>query len=237
MVSLVVLKEHDKYDLFPWRASTGERQKSYVSGTWNWKYLREKTSKLQGSFCPKSSFIEFFMILKFFLSDSFSFVSGKRDLKSNPFEEGGNDVPRSEHRPVWIMDTTQGGDLVNQLNQTEVLQSDHAELTDHVIPSVHSVHTNHVFPLDRADQTVSTIPSDHPTLPHVLCTISTHRRLYWSSVWNHDLKMELIDPYHFFPNQFNIKSPFRAYRVFRRLYCCPCLHVRPFDGFLSSIFH
>ncbi|KAF2572676.1 hypothetical protein F2Q70_00004432 [Brassica cretica] len=35
VVSLVVLKVQDKHDQFPRRESTGERQMSYVSGTWN----------------------------------------------------------------------------------------------------------------------------------------------------------------------------------------------------------
>nr|VDD35873.1 unnamed protein product [Brassica oleracea] len=47
-------------------------------------------------------------------------TGSKRDLRSNPFEEGGNDVPRSKHRPAWIMDTAQDGNLVNQLDPTEV---------------------------------------------------------------------------------------------------------------------
>ena len=34
------------------------------------------------------------MIFKFFLSDSFPFDTGKMDLRSNPFQEGGNDAPR-----------------------------------------------------------------------------------------------------------------------------------------------
>ncbi|XP_033128448.1 uncharacterized protein LOC117125858 [Brassica rapa] len=93
VVSLVVLNEQDKHDQFPRRASSGECLRTYVLRTWNWKYLREASSKLQESFCPKFSFSEFYMILKFFLSDSFSFDSGKIDLRSNPFEEGGNDVP------------------------------------------------------------------------------------------------------------------------------------------------
>ncbi|KAF2606372.1 hypothetical protein F2Q68_00044111 [Brassica cretica] len=43
VVSLVVLKEQVKRDQFSKRASKGGHQRSYVSGTWNWKYLR-KTS-------------------------------------------------------------------------------------------------------------------------------------------------------------------------------------------------
>ena len=84
------------------------------------------------------------------------------DLRSNPFEEGGNDAPRFEHRPAWIMDTAQGGDLVSQLDPSEVLPSYRAEHTDRVIPSVHSVHTDHILPSERDDQTFRTIPSDHP---------------------------------------------------------------------------
>ena len=57
-------------------------------------YLRKKTSKLQGRFCPKKIFIEFYMIFKFFLSESFPFDTCKVDLRSNPFQEGGNDAPR-----------------------------------------------------------------------------------------------------------------------------------------------
>ncbi|WZY93615.1 hypothetical protein YC2023_065944 [Brassica napus] len=91
------------------------------------------------------------------------------ELRSNPSEKGGNDSPRFKHRPAWIMDTAQGGDLVNQLDPTEVLPSDRAEHTDRVIPSVHSVHTDHILASQRADQTVRTIPSDHPerTAPDV----------------------------------------------------------------------
>ena len=60
------------------------------------------------------------------MSDSFSFDSGKMDLRTNPFEEGEYDVSRFQHRPAWIMDTVQGGDLVDQLDLTEVFSSDHA---------------------------------------------------------------------------------------------------------------
>ena len=61
---------------------------------WSCMYLRKKTSKLQGSFCPKFSFIEFYMSFKLFLSESFLFDTCKMDLKSNHFQEGGNDAPR-----------------------------------------------------------------------------------------------------------------------------------------------
>ncbi|WZY86674.1 hypothetical protein YC2023_033058 [Brassica napus] len=60
------------------------------------------------------------------------------------------------------MDTAQGGDLVSQLDPSEVLPSYRAEHTDRVIPSVHSVHTDHILPSERDDQTFRTIPSDHP---------------------------------------------------------------------------
>lgn len=38
------------------------------------------------------------------------------------------DAPKIEHRPVWFMDTTQGGDLVDQLDLAEVFSSDYAIL-------------------------------------------------------------------------------------------------------------
>ena len=67
-----------------------------------------------------------------------------------------------EHRPARIMDTAQGGVLVNQLVQTDVFMSDHASLAACDSPSDQSVHADHNFPLDCADQTVRTVPSDHP---------------------------------------------------------------------------
>ena len=80
---------------FPRRASTGERLRTCVRGTWNRTYLRETSSNLQGSFCPNFSFTEFSMNIKFFVSDLFPFDTGTMDLRTNPFEEGGNDVPQS----------------------------------------------------------------------------------------------------------------------------------------------
>ncbi|KAF2598544.1 hypothetical protein F2Q68_00010124 [Brassica cretica] len=68
VVSLVVLNEQDKHDQFPRRASTGERLRTCVRGTWNRTYLREMSSNLQES---------------------------TMDLRTNPFEEGGNEVPQS----------------------------------------------------------------------------------------------------------------------------------------------
>ena len=38
----------------------------------------------------------------------------------------------------------------------------------------------------------------------VHCTGPSRIRPYWSSVWNHDLEMDLIDSLHFFSSQFNI---------------------------------
>ena len=92
MVSLVVLKEQVNHDQFPREASTRYPQRTYVSRTWIWKYLRKQTSELQGSFCPKFSFTKFYMIFRLFLPHSFSFDTGKMNLRSNHFQEGGNDV-------------------------------------------------------------------------------------------------------------------------------------------------
>ncbi|KAF3574515.1 hypothetical protein F2Q69_00058144 [Brassica cretica] len=70
------------------------------------------------------------------------------------------------------MDTAQGVVLIYQLDQTEVFMSDHASLTASVSLSNHSVHADHNFPSDRADQTVRTVPSNHPD-----CTARTARRI------------------------------------------------------------
>ncbi|KAG5393534.1 hypothetical protein IGI04_023497 [Brassica rapa subsp. trilocularis] len=93
-----VLKVQDIKDQFQMEASRKGRHNTCDLGTWNWKYLRETSSKLQGS---------------------------KMDLRSNPFEEEANYTPRFEHRPAWVMDTSQGGDLVDQLDLTEVFSSVH----------------------------------------------------------------------------------------------------------------
>ncbi|WZY99236.1 hypothetical protein YC2023_071565 [Brassica napus] len=85
------------------------------------------------------------------------------------------DTPWIKHRSVWFMDTTQGGVLVYQLDQTEVFMSDHASPTVCVIPSDHSIHADHNFPLDRADQTIRTDLSDHPDrTTRVLYRIDPH---------------------------------------------------------------
>ncbi|KAF3520228.1 hypothetical protein DY000_02060154 [Brassica cretica] len=97
VVSLVVLKVQDIKDQFQMEASRGGRHHTCVLRTWNWKYLRETSSKLQGS---------------------------KMDLRTNPFEEVEYDTPWIEHRPVWFMDTAQGGVLVYQLDQTIFDESD-----------------------------------------------------------------------------------------------------------------
>ncbi|KAF3539906.1 hypothetical protein F2Q69_00022109 [Brassica cretica] len=93
--SLVVLNEQDKHDQFPRRASTGERLRTCVRGTWNRTYLREMSSNLQESFCPNFSFTEFSMNVKSFISDLFPFDTCTMDLRTNPFEEGGNEVSQS----------------------------------------------------------------------------------------------------------------------------------------------
>ncbi|XP_056858020.1 uncharacterized protein LOC130507328 [Raphanus sativus] len=107
-------------------ASRGGGLNTCVLRTWNWKYLRKASAKLQGSFSPNFSFIKIFMFLEFFLSNLFSFDSGKMDLRTNPFEEGEYDRTKIEHCPAWFMDMAQGGALVVQLDPTEVFSSDYA---------------------------------------------------------------------------------------------------------------
>ncbi|XP_033147000.1 uncharacterized protein LOC117133934 [Brassica rapa] len=110
VVSLVALNKQDKHDQFISRASTNGRQ-----STWN--SLMKMTSKLQGSFCPYFSFPEFSMNFNSFVSDSSLFDIGTLDLRTNPFEEGGNDRPRST---AQYMEPNQPGDQ-NVLNiSTEV---------------------------------------------------------------------------------------------------------------------
>ena len=121
---------HEK--TFPRRASTGERLRTCVRGTWNRTYLRETISNLQGSFCPNFSFTEFSMNFKSFVSDLFPFDTGTMDLRSNPFEEGGNDVPQSTDH---YMEPAQHGvqDVLNISTEVQVfhrarLDLDHARL-------------------------------------------------------------------------------------------------------------
>ncbi|XP_033139413.1 uncharacterized protein LOC103828867 [Brassica rapa] len=94
VVSLVALNKQDKHDQFLRRASTNGRQ-----STWN--SLMKMTSKLQGSFCPYFSFPEFSMNFNSFVSDSSFFDIGTLDLRTNPFEEGGNDTPWSTRISTW----------------------------------------------------------------------------------------------------------------------------------------
>ncbi|KAG5400087.1 hypothetical protein IGI04_014694 [Brassica rapa subsp. trilocularis] len=89
---LIVSAHHEN---FPRRASTGERLRTCVHGTWNRTYLRETNSNFQGSLCPNFSFTEFSMNFKSFISDLFPFDTSTMDLRTNPFEEGRNDVPQS----------------------------------------------------------------------------------------------------------------------------------------------
>jgi len=94
VVSLVALNKQDKHDQFLRRASTNGRQIT-------WNSLMKMTSKLQGSFCPYFSFPEFSMNFNSFVSDSSFFDIGTLDLRTNPFEEGGNDTPWSTRISTW----------------------------------------------------------------------------------------------------------------------------------------
>ncbi|XP_048625404.1 uncharacterized protein LOC106422083 isoform X2 [Brassica napus] len=93
-ILMFVLSVQDKQDQSPRAVRNRSRDRAYQFKTWRCMYSRKPTSKLQGSFFPKFSFTKFYMIFKFFLSDSFPFDTGKMDLRSNPFQEGGNDAPR-----------------------------------------------------------------------------------------------------------------------------------------------
>ena len=93
-ILMFVLSVQDKHDQSPRGVRNRSRDRAYQFKTWRCMYSRKPTSKLQGSFFPKFSFTKFYMIFKFFLSDSFPFDTGKMDLRSNPFQEGGNDAPR-----------------------------------------------------------------------------------------------------------------------------------------------
>uniref|UniRef100_A0A0D3D242 Uncharacterized protein n=1 Tax=Brassica oleracea var. oleracea TaxID=109376 RepID=A0A0D3D242_BRAOL len=65
-ILMFVLSVQDKHDQSPRSVRNRSRDRAYKFEIWRWKYLRKTTSKLQGS---------------------------KMDLRSNPFQEGGNDVP------------------------------------------------------------------------------------------------------------------------------------------------
>ncbi|KAF3605049.1 hypothetical protein DY000_02047425 [Brassica cretica] len=65
-ILMFVLSVQDKQDQSPRGVRNISRDHAYKFEIWRWKYLRKTTSKLQGS---------------------------KWDLRLNPFQEGGNDVP------------------------------------------------------------------------------------------------------------------------------------------------
>ncbi|WZZ44796.1 hypothetical protein YC2023_041055 [Brassica napus] len=97
---------------FQMETSRGQRHNTCVLGSWNWKYMRRTCSKLQGS---------------------------KMDLRTNPFKEGEYDTSWIEHRPVWFMDTAQGGVLVYQLEQTETVHTDPSNHPDRTTRAVHRI--------------------------------------------------------------------------------------------------
>ncbi|KAF3575488.1 hypothetical protein DY000_02032098 [Brassica cretica] len=68
--------------------------RAYQPEIWRCWYSRKMASKLQGSFCANFPFPKFYMSFKFFLSDSFHFDTCKMDLRSNLFQDGGNDALR-----------------------------------------------------------------------------------------------------------------------------------------------
>ncbi|WZZ15488.1 hypothetical protein YC2023_108577 [Brassica napus] len=145
VVSLVALNKQDKHDHFLRRASTNGCQ-----STWN--SLMKMTSKVQGSFCP---FPEFSLNFNSFVSDSSLFDIGTLDLRTNPFEEGGNDVPQSTDQ---YMEPAQHGvhDVLNF--STEVHVFHRTEQTDCVVYST-VPHTSgkelwlEPWPDDRSDRT------------------------------------------------------------------------------------
>ncbi|WZZ21128.1 hypothetical protein YC2023_122515 [Brassica napus] len=124
VVSLVALNKQDKHDQFISRASTNGRQ-----STWN--SLMKMNSKLQGSFCPYFSFPEFSMNFNSFVSDSSLFDIGTLDLRTNPFEERGNDRPRSTDQ---YMEPNQH-EVQDVLKfSTEVHDFHHTGQTDRTVP-------------------------------------------------------------------------------------------------------
>ena len=123
VVSLVALNKQDKHDQFLRRASTNGRQ-----STWN--SLIKMTSKLQGSFCPFYSFTEFPLNFNSFVSDLSLFDIGTLDLRTNPFEEGGNDRLRSTDQ---YMEPNQHGDQNVLKISTEVHVFHHTDQTDRTL--------------------------------------------------------------------------------------------------------
>ncbi|XP_048593316.1 uncharacterized protein LOC125576738 [Brassica napus] len=115
----------DKHDQFLRRASTNGRQ-----STWN--SLIKMTSKLQGSFCPFYSFTEFPLNFNSFVSDLSLFDIGTLDLRTNPFEERGNDRPRSTDQ---YMEPNQH-EVQDVLKfSTEVHDFHHTGQTDRTVPN------------------------------------------------------------------------------------------------------
>ncbi|KAF3484479.1 hypothetical protein F2Q69_00052649 [Brassica cretica] len=90
---MFILSVQDKQDQSPRGVRNISIDRAYKFEIWRWKYLRKTTSKLQGSFFPKFSFTTFCMFFRFFFLDSFPFDTCKMDLRSNHFQERGNDVP------------------------------------------------------------------------------------------------------------------------------------------------
>ncbi|WZY71220.1 hypothetical protein YC2023_003460 [Brassica napus] len=125
VVSLVALNKQDKHDQFLRRASTNGRQ-----STWN--SLIKMTSKLQGSFCPFYSFTEFPLKFNSFVSDLSLFDIGTLDLRTNPFEERGNDRPRSTDQ---YMEPNQHEDQDVLKFSTEVHDFHHTGQTDRTVPN------------------------------------------------------------------------------------------------------
>ncbi|WZY99890.1 hypothetical protein YC2023_072219 [Brassica napus] len=119
------LNKHDKHDQFLRRASTNGRQ-----STWN--SLIKMTSKLQGSFCPFYSFTEFPLNFNFFVSDLSLFDIGTLDLRTNPFEERGNDRTLSTDQ---YMEPNQH-EVQDVLKfSTEVHDFHHTGQTDRTVPN------------------------------------------------------------------------------------------------------
>ncbi|WZY99858.1 hypothetical protein YC2023_072187 [Brassica napus] len=119
------LNKQDKHDQFLRRASTNGPQ-----STWN--SLIKMTSKLQGSFCPLYSFTEFPLNFNSFVSDLSLFDIGTLDLRTNPFEERGNDRPRSTDQ---YMEPNQH-EVQDVLKfSTEVHDFHHTGQTDRTVPN------------------------------------------------------------------------------------------------------
>ncbi|KAG5409786.1 hypothetical protein IGI04_006105 [Brassica rapa subsp. trilocularis] len=153
VVSLVTLNKQDKHDQFLRRASTNGRQ-----STWN--SLMKMTSKLQGSFCPYISFPEFSMNYNSFVSDSSLFDIGTLDLRTNPFEEGGNDRTQDLDQGV---EQTQHGDQDDQISPTEVQPFSRSRSTDRAVYRIDPRAPGRDLrmdpqPVDQISQTTGVLP-------------------------------------------------------------------------------